>query len=233
MEQQLLESEQAICNPPIFEDWVTHVQQVYREYCQALPHAIGALRTTQNTDSKFTPFVNTLGLSIAYFGKNWEDYLRLPITELDLCIESMRSLISIASELQRSDADAEAWRITRALDALDWLKSASTTVLEESQGREDIQDLERRIHTLDVDILSQLQLLDTSRRVKYQGAMTMKLRSRGPWHAVHVVLLDNYLFWGKVKAQKKGTGDKIVVLDAVSTQPPCGVYMLTVPANPH
>ena len=216
MEQQLLESDQAICDPAIFEDWVTHVQRVYREYCQVLPHAVGALRTTQNTDSKFTPFVNTLGLSIAYFGKSWEDYLRLPITELDLCIESMRSLIGIASELQKSEADAETRRLTRALDALDWLKSVSTTVLEESQGREDTQNLERRIHTLDADILSRLQLLDTSRRVKYQGAMTMKTKSKGPWHAVHVVLLDNYLFWGKVKAQKKTTGDKIVVLEAVS-----------------
>jgi hypothetical protein len=106
-------------------------------------------------------------------------------------------------------------------------------VLEESQGREDTQNLERRIHTLDADILSQLQLLDTSRRVKYQGPMTMKLKSKGPWHAVRVVLLDNHLFWGKVKAQKKSTDEKIIVLDAVSTQPPYGVYMLTVPANPY
>ena len=217
MEQQLLESNQAICDPAIFATWTTNVQRMFREYCQALPHAIGTLRATQNSDSKFTPFVNTLGLSIAYFGKSWEDYLKLPVTELDLCVESIRSLISIATQLKHFDADAEVQRLMRALDTLSWLKFTSTAVLEESQSREDIQNLERRLHTTDADVLSQLKLLDTNRRVKYQGGMTMKLKSKGPWHAVHVVLLDNYLFWGKVKAQKKGTGDKVVTLDAVST----------------
>lgn len=216
MEQQLLESDQAICDPAIFATWTDNVQRMFREYCQALPHAIGALRATQNSDGKFTPFVNTLGLSIAYFGKSWEDYLRLPVTELDLCIESMRSLISIANELKQPGADVEAQRLTSALDALDWLRSSSASVLEESQSREDIQNLERRIHTLNTDIFSQLSLLAINRRVRYQGSMTMKLKSKGPWHAVHVVLLDNYLFWGKVKAQKKTAGDKVVVLDEVS-----------------
>ncbi|KAF3042123.1 hypothetical protein E8E12_005121 [Didymella heteroderae] len=214
MEQQLLESEQAICDPTIFATWIDHGQRMFREYCQALPHAIGALRATQNSDGKFTPFVNTLGLSLAYFGKSWEDYLKLPITELDLYIESMRSLISIANDAKQSGADAEVQRITAALNALEWLKSSSASVLEESQSRENIQNLERRIHTLDTDILAQLSLLDTNRRVRYQGSMTMKLKSKGPWHAVHVVLLDNYLLWGKVKAQKKTFGDKIIVLDA-------------------
>lgn len=218
MEQRLLDSDQAIGDPAIFETWTTNVQHMFREYCQALPHAIGALRATQNSDSKFTPFVNTLGLSLAYFGKSWEDYLKLPVTELDLCLESMRSLIRIASESKHCNAEPEIKRLTLALEALVWLKSVSATMLEESQSREDIQNLERRIHTLDTDILSQLKLLDTGRRVRYQGRMTMKLKSKGPWHAVHVVLLDNYLFWGKVKAQKKGTGDKVVVLDAVCFQ---------------
>jgi hypothetical protein len=218
MEQQLLESEQAICDPTIFATWTYNIQRMFREYCQALPHAVGALRATQNTDGKFTPFVNTLGLSIAYFGKSWEDYLRLPVTELDLCIESTRSLISVAHDTKQPGVDVEVQRLTSALNALEWLKSSSASVLEESQSREDIQNLERRIHTLDTDILSQLSLLDTKRRVRYQGSMTMKLKSKGPWHAVHVVLLDNYLFWGKVKAQKKTAGDKVIVLDAVSTR---------------
>lgn len=227
MEQQLLESEQAICDVAIFETWTTNVQRLFREYCQALPHAIGALRATQTTDGKFTPFINTLGLSIAYFGKSWEDYLRLPMTELELCVENLRSLLSIASKSQHPSADAEFQRITQAVAALGWLQTASTTVLEESQSREDIQNLERRIHTLDTDILSQLSLSDTSRRVEYQGSMTMKLKGKGPWHAVHVVLLDNFLFWGKVKAHKKTTGDKVLVLDTVSPRHHCRVCELT------
>lgn len=216
MEQQLLDSEQAICDPAIFAAWIDNVQRLFHEYCQALPHAIGALRATQNSDGKFTPFVNTLGLSIAYFGKSWEDYLRLPATELDVCIESMQSLIDIAKDTKQSGADREVQRIMSALNALGWLKSSSTSLLEQSQSREDMQNLDRRVQTTDTDILSQLRLLDNERRVRYQGSMTMKLKGKGPWHAVHVVLLDNYLFWGKVKAQKKTTGDKVVVLDAVS-----------------
>jgi hypothetical protein len=231
MEQQLLESEHSICNATIFETWATNVQRIFCEYCQALPHAIGALRATQSTDGKFTPFVNTLGLSIAYFGKSWEDYLKLPLTELDLFIESMRNLMNIAGDLHHPDIDAAIRRLGRALKALEWLKSISATMLEESQGREDTQNLERRIHTLDSNILSQLRLLDGCRRVKYQGGMTMKLKSKGPWHAVHVVLLDNYLFWGKVKAQKKAVGDKIVVLDSVSNDIWLEVNELTVTAN--
>ncbi|KAG9196944.1 hypothetical protein G6514_002894 [Epicoccum nigrum] len=214
MEQQLLDSDQSICSSAIFNTWTTSVQRLFREYCQALPHAVGAVRATQNSDSKFVPFVNTLGLSIAYFGKDWEDYMRLPLAELAFCIESIRNLIGIATELKNPEADAEIQCLTRALDALSWLETTSVAVLEESQGREDTQDLERRIATLDTDILSQLNLLEPTRRVKFQGGMTMKLKSKGPWHPVHVVLLDNYLFWGKLKAQKKGGVDKILVLEA-------------------
>ncbi|KAJ4343934.1 hypothetical protein N0V95_006536 [Ascochyta clinopodiicola] len=233
MEQQLLEADQALCDPAMFEVWTNNVQHTFRDYCQNLPHAIGALRATQSTDGKFAPFVNTLGLSIAYFGKSWEDYLRLPITELDLCIESIRSLVNIAAELKHPDAEAEAHRLTRALNALDWLKSTSASVLEESQSREDIQNLERNIHTVDTDILSQLRLLDTNRRVRYQGGMTMKLKSKGPWHAVHVVLLDNFLFWGRPKSQKKTTGDKVVVVNAVCLKIRSYYTNLTLQANPH
>jgi hypothetical protein len=232
MEQQLLDSEQAICDPAIFAAWIENVQRMFHEYCQALPHAIGALRATQNSDGKFTPFVNTLGLSIAYFGKSWEDYLRLPVTELDLCIDSMRSLISIAKDTKQFGAAKEVQRITSALNALEWLKSSCASVLEQSQSREAIQNLERRIHTMDTGILSQLSLLETNRRVKYQGSMTMKLKSKGPWHAVHVVLLDNYLFWGKVKAQRKTAGDKVIVLDAVSSLVCLRLYSLTPTAHP-
>jgi hypothetical protein len=220
MEQQLLDSDQSTGNAAIFNTWTTNVQRLFREYCQALPHAIGAVRATQNSDGKFAPFVNTLGLSIAYFGKDWEDYMRLPLAELDFCIESIRNLLRIAASLKTPDADKETQRLARALDALAWLQTTSAALLDEAQSREDTQDLERRISTLDTDILSQLNLLAPTRRVTFKGAMTMKLKSKGPWHPVHVVLLDNYLFWGKLRSQKKSSGvDKILVLEEVSLPP--------------
>ena len=224
MEQQLLDSDQSICDPAIFNTWTTNVQRLFREYCQALPHAVGAVRATQSSDTKFAPFVNTLGLSIAYFGKDWEDYMRLPLTDLDVCIASVRSLLRITASLNTPAADKETQRLARALDALSWLQTTSTSLLEEAQSREDTQDLERRVSTLDTDVLAKLDLLAPERRVAFQGAMTMKLRSKGPWHPVHVVLLDNYLFWGKLRAQKKSGGagggvDKILVLEEVSSPP--------------
>ena len=103
---------------------------------------------------------------------------------------------------------------------------ADAALLDEAQSREDTQDLERRISTLDTDILSQLDLRAPSRRVTFQGAMTMKLKSKGPWHPVHVVLLNNYLFWGKLRAQKKGSGgvDRILVLEDVSPPLPLQTF---------
>jgi hypothetical protein len=95
-----------------------------------------------------------------------------------------------------------------------WLKTLSSTLLEDAQGREDIQNLEKRIHTLDSDLFSQLRMLDSTRRVRHQGGMVVKLKSQGPWQSVHVMLLDNFLLWGKVKSQKKGKGDRIMVLDS-------------------
>lgn len=63
--------------------------------------------------------------------------------------------------------------------------------------------------------------------------MTMRLKSKGSWHSVHVVLLDNCVFWGKVKAQKKTTGDKVVALDMVSACPHYVLRVLTYTAHSH
>lgn len=209
MEQQLLESDEAVCDPAIFSTWTDNAQRLLHEYCQALPSAIGAVQATQIADTKFAPFLNTLGLSVAYFGKSWEDYLRLPLTELDTCIEALRSMIGVVVELKDSRVAIEVQRLTHALDILISLRSSSTAVLDESQIREDIQRLECRIQTLKAETFARLELHKPGRRILYQGEMTMKLKGTGPWHAVHVVLLDNYLLWGKINAQRKGQAAKL------------------------
>jgi hypothetical protein len=110
------------------------------------------------------------------------------------------------------------------------LSTLSSSIFENAQGREDIQNLEKRIHTLDSDMFSQLRMLDSARRIRHQGGMAIKLKSQGPWQATHVMLLDNFLLWGKVKPQKKSKGDKIMVLD-----PPIAVEDLevVVPCEQH
>lgn len=207
-----------ICDPSSFETWTNRVQRAFREYCQRVPHAVSSLRTTQNLDLKFGPFVNTLGLSIAYFGMGWEDYLKLPQVHLQVYIDTLQSLVNIAESLDEPEARQEARRLRRALKAVTWLRTLTSNQLDAAQAREDIQNLEKRIRTADHEILSQLKLLDPTRRVRHQGGMAMKWKSQGAWTSVHVVLLDNYLFWGKAKAQKKTKGDEFVVMDAVSVE---------------
>ncbi|KAH7087829.1 hypothetical protein FB567DRAFT_355180 [Paraphoma chrysanthemicola] len=213
-EEQAAECEDATCDALKFEVYTGKIQKLYREYCQRMPHARSSLRTTQSVDPKFDPFVNTVGLSIAWFGKSWEHYLELPITQLDIYAETMQSLLELAETLPEPAAVKETTRLKRALQALQWLRTMVSATLEDAQSREAIQNLEKRIHTLDSNIFSQLRLLDSARRVRHQGSMAIKLKGQGPWHPVHVMLLDNYLLWGKVKSQKKGKGQKIVVLDA-------------------
>ena len=216
MEQQLSDDENALCNPSIFEAWINRAHKVYSRYAQQMPHALSSLRTTQNLNPSFTPFVNTLGLSIAYFGMGWEDYLNLPNLQLQSYVDNLSSLVNIAETLEGPTASDERTRLKRALEAATWLRTLTSNLLYEAQNREDVQNLEKRIHTLDANLLSDLRLLEPTRRVRHQGGMAMKLKSQGPWQSVHVVLLDNHLLWGKVKPQKKSKGDKLLILDAVS-----------------
>jgi hypothetical protein len=209
MEVQLAGSSHALCDPYLLEAWTEKSQQLLREYCCKMPHAASSLRTTQNRDSKFTPFVNTLGLSIAYSGMSWEDYLKLPNVQLQSYVDNLQGLVKIAERLGPA-ATQEAMRLRRALQAVTWLRTSTSAQLEEAQRREDVQNLEKRIRT-DIGTLSQLRLNESVRRVRQQGGMAMKFKNQGPWVPVHAMLLDNFFIWGKAK---KGKGDEVTILDA-------------------
>lgn len=213
VEQQVAGSDGSICDPAVFEHWVNKAYTMYRDYCQKMPHAVSSLKITQERDTKFIPFVNTVGLSLAWFGKSWQDYIKLPLTQLDLYTDKLQEVMKIVETLNDPAAFQETRRLQRALGAIEWLKTVTMAVLEDAESKEEIQNLEKRIHTLDATIFSQLRLLDSSRRVLCQGGMAIKLKSEGSWQAVHVMLLDNFLLWGKVKTQKKVKGDRVVVLD--------------------
>ncbi|KAI4681537.1 hypothetical protein J4E81_009895 [Alternaria sp. BMP 2799] len=209
MDRDLAGSTNALCNPYMIDIWVDKSQQLYREYCRKMPHAASSLRTTQNLDPKFTPFVNTLGLSIAYFGKSWQDYLELPQVQMQSYIDSLQRLVSIADSLNDPTANQEAMRLRRALQAVTWLKTSISTLLDEAQAREDVQNLQRRIRT-DALTFAQLRLHEPARRVIHQGGMAMKFKSQGSWVPVHAMLLDNYFIWGKAKKSK---GDEVLITD--------------------
>jgi hypothetical protein len=210
MDQQLAGNGN-LCDPYIFDAWIGKSQQLYREYSRTMPHAYSSLHTTQQVDPKFTPFVNTLGLSIVYFGKSWEDYLRLPILQLQTYADSLESLVKIAETLAEPAEKQETQRLRHVLQAVTWLKTSTSISVEGAQAREDIQNLEKQIR-VDTATLSQLRLHESTRRLKYRGNMAMKIKSQGPWIAVHVLLLDNFLLWGKIKKSKV---DEAPILDSL------------------
>ncbi|KAF2474436.1 uncharacterized protein BDR25DRAFT_121958 [Lindgomyces ingoldianus] len=224
LEGQISQTSFATCNPAVFEAWVSKVHKVYREYAQRLPHAESAVRVTSNADPKFSPFIGTLGLSIIWFGKGWEDYLELPISQLNVYVEKLERLLELTPTASSPLVKKDELRLKRALEIVQRLRSSCQRLMEESKKHEELQSLYRRIHTLNANFLSQLSLSDTGRRILIQGGLAIKLRGEGSWQPVHAVLLDNYLFWGKVKPPKSkslsyrenrhATGGSIWVLEA-------------------
>jgi hypothetical protein len=199
LEGQLAQGDFATCDPSLFETWSSKTNKIYREYCQRLPHAKSAILMTQNMDSKFLPYIETLGFGAALPGKSCEDYLTLPITQLDLYIETLRSLHKICLTSTSASAKRNGPRYLRVLEAVRCLKKSCLQIIKDSQDWEQIQNLHRRIHTLNADYLAQLNLLQPGRRILSQGMLARKKEGQGAWQAVHVVLLDNYLFWGMLK----------------------------------
>ncbi|KAF2823827.1 hypothetical protein CC86DRAFT_60432 [Ophiobolus disseminans] len=211
MESQISRAEDAVCDPSMFETYTHKVNRTYREYCQRMPHAMASLRTTQTMDPKFRPFVNTLGLSLAWFGMGWEDYLKLPLSQLELYADGLQRLANLVARLDEQTALREAERLRYAIEAIKSLRTLGSDILEGAKNRQDMHDLEKRIHTLDSGVFSQLRLLDSGRRIRHQGKMAIKVKGQGPWQAVHVMLLDNFLLWGKAKPRKKSKGDMVMV----------------------
>ncbi|KAF2184658.1 hypothetical protein K469DRAFT_739282 [Zopfia rhizophila CBS 207.26] len=202
MTGQISQKSFATCSPTIFEAWARKSHALYRTYCQRVPHAYSAIRLTLHTDPKFSTFIGTLGLSIVWFGKSWEDYLCLPITQLDLYNDKLEQLISLTHTVATPAAKKDEPRLKGALEIVQRLPSSCQKLMEESRKREEVQSLYRRIHTLDSSHLAQLNLVDATRKIIHQGGLAIKVNGHGSWQAIHAVLLDNYLFWGKVKPPK-------------------------------
>ena len=210
IEQQVANGASAVCNSAIFEVWTNRVHKLYREYCQQLPHAVASFRTTQKIDPKFGPFVDSLGLSNTFAGMSLEDYFRLPVTQLQLYIDSLQNLLGIAKIHANQGAQQEVNQLQQAMEATIWLKTLTDGLLNEAQNRENVRMIARR---LDTDQVSQLRLLEPTRQFRYQGGVALKSKGHVSWTPVHAILFDNYLLWGKVRSHKNGKADKISILD--------------------
>ncbi|KAF2715315.1 hypothetical protein K504DRAFT_421967 [Pleomassaria siparia CBS 279.74] len=202
METQIAQKSFAICDPTVIEDWANKAQKLFKEYCQRLPHDKGALHMTQNMDPEFSLFIATLGLDVLYYGMSWEGFLASPVSQLDHYLEALRCLVKIALTISSPWASPNARRLMRAFDAVQKLKRSCLRIIEEAQALEDIQNLHRRIQTLNANYLSQLNLSGPGRRILAQGNLAIKIKGQGSWHAVYAVLIDTHLFWGEVKAPR-------------------------------
>jgi hypothetical protein len=208
LEGRLAQESFANCDPTLFETWASKTAKLYRDYCRRLPHAKSTILITQNVDPKFLPYVETLEFGAGLSAKRWEDQLTLPVTQLDLYIKTLRRLHKICLASTTLLAKTNEPRFLRVLEVLRRMKNSCLRIIDEAQDREQIQDLHRRIHTLNADYLTQLNLMQQGRRVLFQGMLARKKHGQGAWQAVHVVLLDNFLFWGMVKlSRSKNTSE--------------------------
>lgn len=98
--------------------------------------------------------------------------------------------------------------------------SECSQLTEKSVSQEEIQSLYRKVHTVDTSLVDVLELTSPQRHIVHHGSAAFRLNSSGPWKPVQIVLLDNYLFWGKPKSRKdlnhKGMMNDIIrVIDKV------------------
>ncbi|KAF2730349.1 hypothetical protein EJ04DRAFT_567850 [Polyplosphaeria fusca] len=202
MKEQVSQTSFSTCDPAIFETWVVKVHKIYQEYAQRLPHAENAIRTTQAMDSAFAPFVRALGLGVLWSGKSWEDFLTLPLLQLNVYCEKLEKLMALAAKLGTASANNDERLLKRSLEVIQRLKLRCQTLVERSEKHEQVQNLYHRIHTLNAEFLSQLNLATPSRSVLFQGDLAIKIGGKGLWRRVQAILLDNYFFWGHVKPPK-------------------------------
>lgn len=215
-------SRSSIGDPRIFITWASKTYKVLKEYSQRYPHALYALRLTQSRDKKFSPYVGALGLSLTYFGKTWEDYLALPITQLDSYIAKLQSLENHVQERSESFPAKEQTRLKDALSLLQRLKEQCSSLQIQSINREELQNLHRILHSADTKLYDRLEILATDRRILHQAPLAIKIDGHGSWKSVQTVLLDNYLFWGKTKSlsdwkQKEKRDNSILLVDQVGS----------------
>jgi hypothetical protein len=221
VKEQITQNNSAVCDPRLFTTWASKTYKVLKEYSRRYPHALYALRLTRTRDQKFGPCIETIGLNLTYSGKSWEDYLALPIAQLDAYITRLQGIGQWLDRSSTSVPIKEQSRVESTLGTLQKLKAQCSELIDKSIGQEEIQSLHRRVHTVDISLVNILELTAPIRRIVYQGSLALKLKSRGPWQSMQVVLLDNYVFWGKIKTTKdphhKGMmADSIRVIDKVN-----------------
>lgn len=103
------------------------------------------------------------------------------------------------------------------------LRDECERLRKEAADAEELRTLNRsRIQTINADHARALDLTDSARRIVWQGPLACRAKGKGLWFQVHCMLLDNYLFWGRVEKPrdmwlgKYREGGKMWVLEAVS-----------------
>ncbi|EKG16599.1 Pleckstrin-like protein [Macrophomina phaseolina MS6] len=102
------------------------------------------------------------------------------------------------------------------------LTEACRRVVAEAEKREELRNIQRRIETINFHHVEGLDLMGAGRRIVHQGSLACKVKGKGLWNQVHCVLLDNFMFWGRIERPRESWfgkykyGEKLWVLEAVS-----------------
>ncbi|KAF1981746.1 hypothetical protein K402DRAFT_425161 [Aulographum hederae CBS 113979] len=208
MQEQLDESADALCDAGLFRDWLLKMKPIYQAYHQRLPHAETAIRLTLAADKKFEEFVAGMRFAKMWDGSGWEDFIRLPVSQLQFSSTTLEKLASIdhGKRLSKSDSRIDG-NLQSAAESLGKLHISCQSLLKASSSREEVLSLYRRIYTLDTSLVERLELHARERKIVFQRQLAARIKGRGPWLPVHLVLLDNYLFWSRSKTPKPGKND--------------------------
>ncbi|KAH7122662.1 hypothetical protein B0J11DRAFT_581355 [Dendryphion nanum] len=199
MRVQVPKTESFTCDPAIFDGWIAHAYKLYREYSQRFPQSERSLRHTASGDDRFSSLIASLGLSIIWFGKSWEQYLRLPLIQLSIYVDTLEKLVLRAQILDETAGTKDAAPLQRTLQSVQTLRDDCVRLADEAQRQEEIQDLHRRIRAVESAFVSNINLSDPNRRIIFEGALAFKANGHGAWQPIYAILLDNYIVWGKDK----------------------------------
>ena len=200
----------------LLQKWFADVAPAYRAYCFKKPHAMSAIRALCEADSQFRRFVKTGSSSKLDLADVWNE----PLRRLGFFCDTWSMIAFLDDE---SMGQGVSNRIEDLKESLKDLKKDCEALHASANNHETLQDLQRKIQTLDNKYVDVLNLLDETRKILYEGSFACKSegRVRGAWIDVHVVLLDNFLFWGKIEQSKEmysgkfKIGERLWVLDAV------------------
>ncbi|KAF2145327.1 uncharacterized protein K452DRAFT_355813 [Aplosporella prunicola CBS 121167] len=201
---QVLNSEGNLTSgaPDAFVKWCREARASYRAYYLRHPHAQTAILITYEVDEKFRKFVKGL-LPHAQERPNVNDLLAEPMRQMEYYHSVFTKAYTLSCASPGSHASQMSGAYAKTLEMIQRLKDSCERLYADSSRYEELQTLHRSIRTVNANLADPLHLVEAGRRIIHRGPLLVKPKGKGSWTQVHCVLLDNYLFWGRVDRAKE------------------------------